>query len=75
MGHYVTLRGLRIWYEDRGKGPALFLLHGGTGNHEDRLPERRNGHALGFQSVDAARRTFGGGGSHDLVAERASGVE
>lgn len=31
-GHYATLNGIRIYYEDRGHGPALFLLHGGVGN-------------------------------------------
>jgi len=31
-GRFVTLRGIRIYYEDRGKGPVLLLLHGGTGN-------------------------------------------
>jgi pimeloyl-ACP methyl ester carboxylesterase len=31
-GHFVTLRGIRLYYEDRGEGPALLLLHGGTGN-------------------------------------------
>lgn len=31
-GHFVTLRGIRMYYEDRGKGPVLLLLHGGTGN-------------------------------------------
>ena len=31
-GHFVPLRGIRMYYEDRGHGPALLLLHGGTGN-------------------------------------------
>lgn len=31
-GHFVTVRGIRMYYEDRGRGPVLLLLHGGTGN-------------------------------------------
>lgn len=31
-GHYATINGIRVYYEDRGHGPALFLLHGGVGN-------------------------------------------
>ena len=31
-GHFVNLRGIRIYYEDRGHGAPLFLLHGGVGN-------------------------------------------
>lgn len=31
-GHYATLDGLRMYYEVRGRGPVLALLHGGAGN-------------------------------------------
>jgi len=31
-GHVVPLRGIRLYYEDRGRGPVLVLLHGGVGN-------------------------------------------
>jgi len=31
-GHYADLRGLRVYYELHGQGPALILLHGGTGD-------------------------------------------
>jgi len=31
-GHHVRLRGLRLYYEERGWGPALVLLHGGPGD-------------------------------------------
>lgn len=31
-GHRVKLRGIRMYYEVHGHGPALLLLHGGTGN-------------------------------------------
>ncbi len=30
--HYRTLNGIRMYYEEHGAGPALFLLHGGAGN-------------------------------------------
>ncbi len=31
-GHYATLDGIRMYYEMRGRGPVLVLLHGGAGN-------------------------------------------
>ena len=31
-GHYATLRGIRLYYEVYGAGPALVLLHGGAGS-------------------------------------------
>ena len=31
-GHHASLRGIRMYYEVHGHGPALLLLHGGTGN-------------------------------------------
>lgn len=30
-GHYATVNGIRLYYEDRGSGPPLILLHGGLG--------------------------------------------
>lgn len=30
--HYRALNGIRMYYEERGAGPALLLLHGGAGN-------------------------------------------
>jgi len=32
VGHHASLRGIRMYYEVHGHGPALLLLHGGTGN-------------------------------------------
>ena len=29
---HVSLRGIRLYYETEGEGPALLLLHGGAGN-------------------------------------------
>jgi pimeloyl-ACP methyl ester carboxylesterase len=31
-GHHAAIRGLRMYYETRGRGPVLVLLHGGAGN-------------------------------------------
>jgi pimeloyl-ACP methyl ester carboxylesterase len=31
-GKYADVRGIRMYYEVRGRGPVLVLLHGGTGN-------------------------------------------
>jgi len=31
-GRYVQLRGIRLYVAQYGRGPALLLLHGGTGN-------------------------------------------
>jgi pimeloyl-ACP methyl ester carboxylesterase len=31
-GRYADVRGIRMYYEIHGHGPALVLLHGGTGN-------------------------------------------
>src|SRR5262245_54037502 len=31
-GHYVEMKGSPMYYEVRGRGPTLVLLHGGTGN-------------------------------------------
>jgi pimeloyl-ACP methyl ester carboxylesterase len=33
-GHYAELNGIRMYYEVRGAGPVLVLLHGGAGNGE-----------------------------------------
>ena len=31
-GHYADVNGIRMYYEVRGEGPTLVLLHGGAGN-------------------------------------------
>ena len=31
----ATVNGVRLFYEDRGEGPAIILLHGFTGSHKD----------------------------------------
>ncbi len=35
MGSYVQVGGLRTWYEKRGEGAPLVLLHGGMGDARD----------------------------------------
>ena len=39
MGDYVLLDGVRSWYEERGDGDPLVLLHpgGGRGTHQNDL--------------------------------------
>ena len=32
VGNYAEVHGIRMYYEVHGRGPALLLLHGGTGN-------------------------------------------
>ena len=34
FGHYIDVNGLQMYYEDRGKGTPLILLHGGLGTAE-----------------------------------------
>jgi len=31
-GHYVTVNGVRLYYESYGKGPALLIMHGNDGS-------------------------------------------
>src|SRR5918998_6438571 len=35
MGSYVQVGGVRTWYEERGEGAPLVLLHGGMGDARD----------------------------------------
>ena len=35
MGSHVYLGGVRTWYEERGEGAPLVLLHGGMGDVRD----------------------------------------
>lgn len=35
QGHYCDLRGIRMYYERTGHGPAVVLLHGGGGSGAD----------------------------------------
>ncbi|HTR50260.1 MAG TPA: alpha/beta hydrolase [Kofleriaceae bacterium] len=34
-GTYITVRGIKTYYETHGSGPPLLLLHGGTGSADD----------------------------------------
>ena len=31
-GNLISVNGIEMYYEDHGAGPALLLLHGGTGS-------------------------------------------
>jgi pimeloyl-ACP methyl ester carboxylesterase len=35
MAGYVQLGGVRTWYEERGEGASLVLLHDGLGDARD----------------------------------------
>ena len=64
-GHFVTLRGIRVYYEDRGHGPALLLLHGGTGNgdqFEKQVPAFAPHYRLILPDSRAQGRTSDGAG-------------
>ena len=73
-GHYVSLRGIRIYYEDRGKGAPLLLLHGGTGNCDQfskQVPAFVAHYRLILPDSRAQGRTSDGPGplSYHLMAE------
>ncbi|HVG15158.1 MAG TPA: hypothetical protein VM935_09360 [Chitinophagaceae bacterium] len=37
-GHYINLRGIKLYYETYGKGEPLIMMHGiGGANGEDKL--------------------------------------
>jgi pimeloyl-ACP methyl ester carboxylesterase len=38
-GRYARANGLKIFYEARGSGPPLILLHGGTATSSMRQPQ------------------------------------
>ncbi len=64
-GHYLTVDGAEIYYEETGEpdGPALLLLHGGFGNLEDFngiLPELAATHrVIGIDSRGHGKSTRG----------------
>ena len=64
-GHHVTVRGIRMYYEDRGRGPVLLLLHGGTGNgdqFEKQVPAFAPHYRLILPDSRAQGRTSDGAG-------------
>lgn len=58
-GH-AALNGIRMYYEQYGRGPALILLHGGAGNgmqFSKQIPEFRKRHRLIVPDLCAQGRT------------------
>ncbi len=73
-GHFVTLRGIRIYYEDRGHGPVLLLLHGGAGNGDQfaqQIPAFAPHYRLIIPDARAQGRTSDGPGplSYHVMAD------
>jgi pimeloyl-ACP methyl ester carboxylesterase len=59
-GHYAALRGVRMYYETRGRGPVLVLLHGGAGNgmqFEKQIPDFEKRFRLVIPDMCAQGRT------------------
>jgi pimeloyl-ACP methyl ester carboxylesterase len=59
-GRYFKIRGLRLYVEEHGSGPALLLLHGGAGNgmqFEKQLPDFAPRHHLVVPDCRAQGRT------------------
>src|SRR5262245_7655195 len=59
-GHYADLDGIRMYYEVRGRGPVLVLLHGGAGNgtqFEHQIPEFEKHFRLVIPDMCAQGRT------------------
>jgi pimeloyl-ACP methyl ester carboxylesterase len=59
-GRYFKIRGLRLYVEEQGSGPALLLLHGGAGNgmqFEKQLPDFAPRHHLVVPDCRAQGRT------------------
>jgi len=59
-GHHADLRGIRVYYELRGAGPPLVLLHGGAGNgmqFEKQVPAFAPTHRLIVPDACAQGRT------------------
>lgn len=59
-GHHLATHGIRMYYEVHGQGPALLMLHGGTGNgsqFEHQLPAFSPGHRCIVPDCCAQGRT------------------
>jgi pimeloyl-ACP methyl ester carboxylesterase len=58
--HSLAVRGLRMYYDVRGKGPTLVLLHGGGGSglqFEKQVPAFETSHRLVIPDMCAQGRT------------------
>ena len=59
-GHYLSANGIRMYYETRGHGPPLLLVHGGAGNgmqFEKQIPAFARSHRLIIPDCCAQGRT------------------
>jgi pimeloyl-ACP methyl ester carboxylesterase len=60
QSHYAEVRGIRMYYQTRGRGPALILLHGGAGNgdqFEHQVADFEKNHRLVIPDMCAQGRT------------------
>jgi pimeloyl-ACP methyl ester carboxylesterase len=74
VGHDVRLRGIRMYYEVYGRGPALLLLHGGTGDgtqFSQQIPAFEKGYHVVVPDLRAQGRTTDGPGplTYHVMAE------
>jgi pimeloyl-ACP methyl ester carboxylesterase len=59
-GHFTAVHGIRMYYETRGRGPVLVLLHGGAGNgmqFERQIPDFEKRFRLVIPDMCAQGRT------------------
>ncbi|MFX1299605.1 MAG: alpha/beta fold hydrolase [Promethearchaeota archaeon] len=59
FGHYIDVNGLHMYYEDRGTGAPLILLHGGLGTAEFGWGELRKVFSDHFRVVAPDSRGLG----------------
>ena len=59
FGHYIDVNGLQMYYEDRGKGTSLILLHGGLGTAELGWAELREVFSQHFRVIAPDSRGLG----------------
>lgn len=74
-GHIAELRGIRIYYEIHGRGPALILLHGGLGDGRQfsrQIPAFESRYRLIVPDARAQGRSSDGPGPltyHDMAED------
>jgi pimeloyl-ACP methyl ester carboxylesterase len=65
VGHHASVGGIRMYYEVHGRGPALLLLHGGTGDGTQfakQVPAFRRDYRVIVPDLRAQGRTTDGPG-------------